>query len=118
MTQKSGCMSHTFLTVRSLFLRWGSLRLERVVLGVIAAFCFLWIGYFVFAHRCGAGSKLLESVIPWVVAASAYVVVTRLRVWAALLGLVVLVSVLACGSALYIKAIHHGSPSECLKHSA
>ena len=111
-------MSHTSITARSLFLRWGSLRLERVVLGMIAAFCFLCLGYFLFAHRCGAGSKVFESVIPWMVAVIAYVVVTRLRTWAALLGVIMLLVVLVCGGSWYINAIHHGSPNECLKHSA
>ncbi len=111
-------MSPTNINARSLFLRWGSLRLERMVLGMIAAFGFLFLSNLVFAHRCGAGIKLFETVIPWAVAVVAYVIVTRLRLWAALLGVVVLLAVLICGSAWYLNAIHHGSPKECLKHSA
>lgn len=111
-------MSHASITARSLFLRWGSLRVERIVLGMLTAFCFFVVSSFVFAHRCGAGSEVFEHWIPWAVAALAYLIVTRLRVWAALVGVILLGAILVYGARWYIYVIHDGSPSQCLKHSA
>ena len=111
-------MSNASITARSLFFRWGDLRIERVILGMAIAICFLCLSYFVFGHRCSAGSEVFEHWIPWVVAVLAYLIVTRLRVWAALVCVVLLSAILYYGAGWYIYVIHHGSPSECLKHSA
>jgi len=100
-----------------LFLRWGPLRVERIAIGLVAAFGFVFLANFEFSHRCSAGNKAFEFAIPWILAVIAYAMVTRLRVWAALAGVIVLFAVLAGGSRWYIDAIHNGSPNECLKHS-
>ena len=84
----------------------------------MAAFFFYSLGCFLLAHRCAAGNKDFEAAAPWIAAVLAFIIATRLRVWAVLLGFVVLLAVLVCGCAWYINAIHDGSPKECLKHSA
>ena len=83
----------------------------RFALGLLGTLGFLAVGFLAFGHKCTAGNKTFESVVPWVLAVLALACVLAFRrVRLALLVLVLLFIAVNFVSAWYLDRVHHGQP--------